>query len=64
MILVDSIIFLLVIGTLQYSKVKNPNFLFFCKGSILFLPPDEESLPGPKQKKNKERDVEVKILKV
>lgn len=42
MILVDALIFLVILAVIHLYKIKNPNFLFFCKGAVLFLPPDEQ----------------------
>jgi len=41
MIIVDAVIFITIVGLLHYYKSTHPNFLFFCKGAILFLPPDD-----------------------
>jgi hypothetical protein len=41
MIIIDALIFIIIIALMHYYKLKNPNFLFFCKNAILFLPPDE-----------------------
>lgn len=41
MILLDSFLLLLIIAALHFIKFKYPNFLFFCKGAVLFLPPEE-----------------------
>jgi hypothetical protein len=41
MILVDAGIFIIVLAAIHLYKVKYPNFLFFCKGAVLFIPPEE-----------------------
>ena len=45
MLLLDSFLLLLIIGGLHLVKLKHPNFLFFCKGAVMFLPPE----PAPAQ---------------
>ena len=49
MFVLDSILLLLIVVALHFLKYNNPNFLFFCRGAILFLPPDEETRPTKKK---------------
>lgn len=51
MLLLDSFLLLLIIVGLHFIKIKYPNFLFFCKGAILFLPSDEDKPTTKKSKK-------------
>ena len=60
MFLLDSLLLLVIVVIVHIRKVMYPNFLFFCKGAILFLPPEEE----PKKNKNKQVDAEIQILQV
>ena len=60
MFVLDSILLLLIVIGLHAVKFSYPNFLFFCKGAILFLPPEEEV----GKKKTKQVDAEIKILQV
>lgn len=64
----DILVFLLIIVALHLYKAKYPNFLFFCKGSVLFLPPDDEPAnnekPKPKSKEKKDDKFEVTIVKI
>jgi hypothetical protein len=46
MIIIDAAIFILIVAVLHLYKANHPNFLFFCKGAILFLPPDDEEQQG------------------
>lgn len=61
MFVLDSLLLLLIVVALHLTKLKYPNFLFFCKGSILFLPPDQE--PEHKNPKKKP-DAEIKIIQI
>ncbi len=47
MLLLDSFLFFVVVGILHLLKFKYPNFLFFCKGAVMFLAPED---PTPIQK--------------
>ena len=49
--IVDAILLLLVVVGLQLVKNKFPNFLFYPKGAVLFLPPEETEENKPKKKK-------------
>lgn len=49
--ILDAALLLLVTFGLQLIKSRFPNFLFFAKGAVLFLPP--EDLPEIKPKKKK-----------
>lgn len=60
MFILDSVLLLLIIIILHTIKFAYPNFLFFCKGAILFLPPEDE----PKKNKNKQVDAQIQILQV
>ena len=60
MFLLDSALLILIVIVLHTIKFNYPNFLFFCKGAILFLPPEDE----PKKNKNKQVDAEIQILQV
>jgi hypothetical protein len=42
MIIIDAAIFITILALLHYYKSTHPNFLFFCKGAILFLPPEDQ----------------------
>ncbi len=41
--ILDALLLLLVTVAMQLIKNKLPNFLFFPKGAVLFLPPDEQA---------------------
>ena len=49
--ILDAILLIIIVFVVQYIKSKNPNFLFFPKGAVLFLPP--EDIPDVKGKKKK-----------
>lgn len=63
MLLLDSFLLLIIIVALHFIKIKYPNFLFFCKGAILFLPSDEEK-PIPKKSKKEKEEVEIRIIQL
>ena len=39
--IIDAILFIVVFLVLHYYKNGHPNFLFFCQGACLFVPPEE-----------------------
>jgi hypothetical protein len=54
MLLFDVSVFLFIIVGLHILKWKYPNFLFFCRGAILFLPICEQPIqPNKKNSKDK-----------
>jgi hypothetical protein len=40
--ILDAILLISILAGLHFYKTKNPNFLFFCKGAVLILPPTEQ----------------------
>ena len=51
--IVDSILLILIVLGLQLIKNKFPNFLFFPKGAVLFLPPEDSPEEKKTNKKNR-----------
>lgn len=63
--IIDAILLLLVTVGMQLIKNRFPNFLFFPKGAVLFLPPDEQPEPTDKKSKNKNKtQAEVNVIKI
>lgn len=51
--IIDAALLLLIVLGLQYIKNRFPNFLFFPKGAILFMPPEDRAEKDVKPKKKK-----------
>jgi hypothetical protein len=41
--ILDAVLLLAILAGLHYYRTKDNNFLFFCKGAVLFLPPDDKN---------------------
>lgn len=54
---------LIVLG-LQLIKNKFPNFLFFPKGAVLFLPPEDSPEEKKTNKKKEQKEREVSVIKI
>lgn len=57
MFVLDSVLLLLIVVGLHVLKFSYPNFLFFCRGAILFLPPDQDA-------PSKTTEPQIKIIQV
>lgn len=49
----DAVLLLLIVLVLQFIKRNFPNFLFFPKGAVLFMPPEDRPEKDDKPKKKK-----------
>jgi hypothetical protein len=49
--ILDAILLILIVLGLQIIKSNYPNFLFFPKGAVLFLPPQDPKDPKPRKNK-------------
>lgn len=61
--ILDAALLILITLAIQLLKKKYPNFLFFPKGAVLFLPPEEVPEIKPKKKSDK-AEHEVSIIKI
>lgn len=61
--IIDAALFLAIILGVQLVKNKFPNFLFFPKGAVLFLPPDDLPEPQPKRKADRPQG-QVSVIRI
>jgi len=40
--IVDTVLLVSIYAGLHYFNSKNPNFMFFPKGAVLFMPPEDK----------------------
>ena len=59
--ILDAILLIGTVLSLQLIKNQFPNFLFFPKGAVLFMPPD---LSAPLPKKGKSVGEEVTVISI
>jgi hypothetical protein len=62
--ILEALLLIIIIFAVQIAKNKYPNFLFFPKGAVLFMPPEETQVQEKPKKKKDKKPNELSVIKV